>query len=184
MSELKKYDYLTEQDEYMSIPFSVCSEYIEQFNGDELKSSMISLVDFPNCWKICQKSYHSDLYLYEGMKSDYNMEIDGSEINPEESLRRFVEVTLEEMFWDKFNKELDNDGIDNLVLTNFTDLVEDVKFDFENYIGISAPFPLIFPNKFKEGAFNKIIEQVDNEGIENPDRKKYFKKLKEQIDLL
>ena len=92
------------------------------------------------------------------MKSDYNMEIDGSEKFSGEFLRRFVNATLEEMFWDKFNKEMENDGVDNLVLTNFTDLAKNEKFDFENYIGISAPFTLILPNKFKEEVFIKLIE--------------------------
>ena len=47
--------------------------------GDELLSSNISLIEFPDCWKICQKGYHSERFFYEGMQSNDIMEINGSE---------------------------------------------------------------------------------------------------------
>ena len=83
--------------------------------------------------------------FYEGMQSNDIMEINGSEKNPGEYLRRFVEATLEGTFWDRFNEELEIDGIDNLVLWNFIDLGEDEKFDFDHYIGFTSPYPLKFP---------------------------------------
>jgi hypothetical protein len=184
MKELEKYDYLTERDEYMSIPFSVCSQFMEQFIGDELLSSNISLIEFPDCWKICQKGYHSERFFYEGMQSNDIMEINGSEKNPGEYLRRFVEATLEGTFWDRFNEELEIDGIDNLVLWNFIDLGEGEKFDFDHYIGFTSPYPLKFPKKLKKEAFNKLIEDLKGDCEDKETEKKYVKKLKEQIDLL
>ena len=81
MSELEKYDFLTEQDEYMFVPFAVCFQYIEQFyeHSEKLKSSMISLIEFPDCWKIYQSGYHSEYFLYEGLRSGDPMKIKGSE---------------------------------------------------------------------------------------------------------
>ena len=184
MKELDKYDYLTKQDEGMNIPFSVCNQFMEQFIGDELISSNISLIEFPNCWKICQKCYHSELFLYEGMKSDDITEINSSEKNPGDILRRLVEGTLEGTFWDRFEEELDITGIEDFFLEHFIDLKKDEKFDFEEYIGINSPYPLKWPKKMTKEAFNKLIEYLKGDCEDYATEKKYVKKLKGQINLL
>jgi hypothetical protein len=184
MKELEKYDYLTKQDEGMNIPFSVCDQFMEQFIGDELISSNISLIEFPNCWKICQKCYHSELFLYEGMQSDDITEINRSEKNPGEFVRRLVEGILEGTFWGRFQQELDIDGIENLFLMHFIDLKKDEKFDFEEYIGITSPYPLKFPKKMKKETLNKLLEYLKGDCEDYETEKKYVKKLKEQINLL
>ena len=147
-------------------------------------SSNISLIEFPDCWKICQKGYHSEFFLYQGLSSGEFLEINGSEKKPGEYLRRYVEGTLEATFWDRFNEELGIDGIENLVLTYFIELGVDEKFDFEEYIGITAPYPLKFPKKMKNEAFNKLIEDLKGDCEDKETEKKYVNKLKEQIDLL
>jgi len=184
MGELEKYDYLTEQDEGMNIPFSVCDQFIEQFKGDELISSNISLIEFPNCWKICQKGYDSNLYLYEGMQSDDITKINRSETNPGEYLRRLVEATLEGIFWEAFERDFDSSGEEFIFSTSLMDTDESEEVDFEKYIGIQEPI-FKFPNFFKKESFNRIIEALEDEDyIEDSVKKKYLKKLKEQIDLL
>jgi len=186
MSELEKNDYLTEfTGDYLSIPFDVCTEYIEQWyeQGEELYSSTISLIEFPDCWKICQKGYHSELFLYQGLKSGEFMEINGSEKNPGELFRRVVEETLEGIFWESYKNYILE--VDPFIESYLMDLKVGEAFDLDNFFGIQQPVNLQFPKKLKKEAFNKLIEEVEGDSyIEDQDRKKYVKKLKEQIDLL
>ena len=126
----------------------------------------------------------SELFLYEGMQSDDITEINRSEKNPGEFVRRLVEGILEGTFWGRFQQELDIDGIENLFLMHFIDLKKDEKFDFEEYIGITSPYPLKFPKKMKKETLNKLLEYLKGDCEDYETEKKYVKKLKEQINLL
>jgi hypothetical protein len=189
MSELEKNDFLTEfvdPADCFILPFDVCSVSIELFydHCDELRNYTISLIEFPDCWKIFQISYGSSDGPHEKPHSESLIKIKSSEKNPGEHLRKYVEATLEDIFWE-FSEVAINDGVEDFVLKYIMDLGENKKFDYEEYIGISEPNNLTFPKKLKKKAFNKFIQEVkDDSFIEDQDRKKYVKKLKKQIDLL
>jgi len=189
MSELEINDFLTEfvdPEECLLLPFDVCSVGIKLFNDhrEELRNYTISLIEFPDCWKIFQISYGSSDSPHEKPPSESLKRIKSSEKSPGEHFRKFIEATLEDIFWE-FMEVAIYDGAEDFVLKYLMDLGDNKKFDYEEYIGISEPNNLTFPKKLKKEAFNKFIQKVkDDYYIEGQDRKKYVKKLKEQINLL
>ena len=120
MSELEINDFLTEfvdPEECFILPFDVCSACIEMFNDhkEELRNYTISLIEFPDCWKIFQISYGSSDSPHEKPPSESLIRIKSSEKNPGEHLRKFVEATLEDIFWE-FTEVVFDGGVDDFVL--------------------------------------------------------------------